>query len=159
MTRVSTHTLHGAVPSNYEGLKSLLGPSGVLKDAGSHERPLGPAAVELGLQSLIIISSSTPHPRRHRRHTRVVIDATPASSSTPHPRRHRRHTHVVIDATHASSSTPHTRRHRGNTDPLSVSPQSDTRSRYPTARRSPPRHPPRTTTPGRAAARSTGCAR
>src|SRR6266516_2886626 len=89
MTRVSTHTLHGAVPSNYEGLKSLLGPSGVLKDAGSHERPLGRAAAELGLQSLIIISSSTPHPRRHRRHT---------------PRRHRRHTRVVIDATHASSS-------------------------------------------------------
>src|SRR6266487_3098213 len=81
MTRVSTHTLHGAVPSNYEGLKSLLGPSGVLKDAGSHERPLGRAAAELGLQSLIIISSSTPHPRRHRRHTRVVIDATHASSS------------------------------------------------------------------------------
>src|SRR6266581_4697086 len=104
MTRVSTHTLHGAVPSNYEGLKSLLGPSGVLKDAGSHERPLGRAAAELGLQSLIIISSSTPHPRRHRRHTHVVIDATHASSSTPYPRRHRRHTHVVIDATHASSS-------------------------------------------------------
>src|SRR6266700_1925004 len=100
MTRVSTHTLHGAVPSNYEGLKSLLGPSGVLKDAGSHERPLGRAAAELGLQSLIIISSSTPHPRRHRRHTHVVIDATPTSSSTPHP---------------ASSSTPHTRRHRRHT--------------------------------------------
>src|SRR3989442_525911 len=83
MTRVSTHTLHGVVPSNYEGLKSLLGPSGVLKDAGSHERPLGRAAAELGLQSLIIISSSTPHPRRHR----------------------------------------------GNADPLSVPPQSDTRSR------------------------------
>src|SRR5256885_7852548 len=103
MTRVSTHTLHGAVPSNYEGQKSLLGPGGVLKDAGSHERPLGRAAAELGLQSLIIISSSTPHTRRHRRHTRVVIDATPTSSSTPHPRRHRRHTRVVIAATHASS--------------------------------------------------------
>src|SRR2546430_9634625 len=87
MTRVSTHTLLGVVPSNYEGLKSLLGPGGVLKDAGSHERPLGRAAAELGLQSLIIISSSTPHPRRHRRHTRVVIDATHASSiaATPTP--------------------------------------------------------------------------
>src|SRR6266516_2019550 len=81
MTRVSTHTLHGAVPSNYEGLKSLLGPSGVLKDAGSQERALGRAAAEWGLQSLIIISSSTPRSRRHRRHTRVVIEATPTPSA------------------------------------------------------------------------------
>src|SRR2546422_652907 len=139
MTRVSTHTLHGVVPSNYEGLKSLLGPGGVLKDAGSHERPLGRAAAELGLQSLIIISSSTPHPRRHRRHTRVVIDVTHASSSTPHPRRHRRHTHVVIDATHATSSTPPPRRHPGNADPLSVPPHPDTRAQCPTSRKVLPR--------------------
>src|SRR2546425_766521 len=94
MTRVSTHTLHGVVPSNYEGLKSLLGPGGVLKDAGSHERPLGRAAAELGLQSRQTVTHLTSHPRRHGRHRRVVIDAT-----------------------HASSSTPHTRRHRGNADP------------------------------------------
>src|SRR5256886_12927353 len=81
MTRVSTHTLLGVVPSNYEGLKSLLGPCGVLKDAGSHERPLGRAAADLGLQSLIIISSSTSHTRRHRRHTLVVIAATPTPSA------------------------------------------------------------------------------
>src|SRR2546427_235230 len=144
MTRVSTHTLHGVVPSNYEGLKSLLGPSGVLKDAGSHERPLGRAAAELGLQSLIIISSSTPHPRRHRRHTRVVIDATPASSSTPHPRRHRRHTRVVIDATPTSSSTPHTRRRRRHTR-VDIDP---THPPTPTPHPRRPRHhpPPRPTT-------------